>query len=117
MAIKLKDTEAFKKAGLDLHWIEIDACKNLDKTTDDFLRCIAKHLTGTLYHAVGTNKMGANEDPNAVVNERLKVKHVKNLRVIDASVIPNIVRANTMAATLMVAEKGADLIKVDWAGQ
>ncbi|XP_049882672.1 glucose dehydrogenase [FAD, quinone]-like [Pectinophora gossypiella] len=114
VAIKLKDTESFKNSSLKLHFIEIDACKNIEKDDDDFLRCIAKHLTGTLYHAVGTNKMGKQEDETAVVDERLRVKHVKNLRVIDASVMPKIVRGNTMAATLMIAEKGADMIKADW---
>ncbi|CAG5052990.1 unnamed protein product [Parnassius apollo] len=113
-AIKLEKTDAFKKAGLKLHWFEIDACTNLDKKSDDFLKCIAMHLTGTLYHAVGTNKMGLKDDSSSVVDERLKVKFVRNLRVIDASIMPDIVRGNTMAPVIMIAEKGSDYIKNDW---
>lgn len=113
-AIKLENTEAFKTAGLKLHWIEIDSCKLIDKTTDHFLKCIAKHLTGTLYHAVGTNKMGKIDDDSSVIDEKLKVKNVKNLRVIDASVMPKITRGNTMAPVIMIADKGSELIKENW---
>ncbi len=63
----------------------------------------------TLYHPVGTCKMG--HDPLAVVDDTLSVHGVKCLRVIDASIMPNIVRGNTNAATIMIAEKGADLLK------
>lgn len=63
----------------------------------------------TLYHPVGTCKMG--HDPMAVVDDALRVYQVKNLRVIDASVMPTIVSGNTNAATIMIAEKGADLVR------
>ncbi|KPJ10999.1 Glucose dehydrogenase [acceptor] [Papilio machaon] len=113
-AIKLEKTEAFKKADLTLHWFEIDACAPYDKKSDQFLECIARHLTGTLYHAVGTNKMGSMDDSSSVVDETLKVRFVNKLRVIDASIMPNIVKGNPMAAVIMIAEKGADFIKKDW---
>ncbi|XP_068621968.1 glucose dehydrogenase [FAD, quinone]-like isoform X2 [Battus philenor] len=113
-AIKFNNTKAFKNAGLKLHWIKIDECLPYEEDSDEFLKCIASHLTGTLYHAVGTNKMGTKEDPSAVVDEQLKVKFTSNLRVIDASIMPNIIRGNTMAPVIMIAEKGADFIKKDW---
>lgn len=64
----------------------------------------------TAYHPVGTCKMGPEGDEQAVVDLSLKVRGIDNLRVIDASVMPTIISSNTNAATIMVAEKGADLV-------
>jgi choline dehydrogenase len=67
----------------------------------------------TIFHPVGTAKMGAPSDPTAVVDERLRVRGVDNLRVIDASVMPNITSGNTNSPTIMIAEKGADMLLQD----
>lgn len=58
--------------------------------------------------------MGPTEDPEAVVDPRLRVYGIQGLRVIDASIMPNIVSGNTNAPVIMIGEKGSDLIKEDW---
>ena len=81
--------------------------------TDEFWRWYIRHVAVTIYHPVGTCKMGAAEDSTTVVDSRLRVKGVKNLRVVDASVMPKVISGNTNAPTIMIAEKAADMIKED----
>ena len=71
----------------------------------------ARRRGGTAYHLVGTCAMGPAGDPGAVVDAELRLRGVDGLRVVDASVMPQVPSANTMAATLMVAEKAADMIR------
>ena len=75
-----------------------------DKEIADFIRNTAE----TLYHPTSTCKMG--NDEMAVVDPELKVHGIKGLRVVDASVMPNVTRGNTNAPTIMIAEKASDLI-------
>jgi len=72
------------------------------------LEAFARGFGGTVFHPTSTCRMGS--DPGAVVNPSLKVNGIERLRVIDASVMPKVISANTNAATIMVAEKGAALI-------
>jgi choline dehydrogenase-like flavoprotein len=82
-------------------------------TTDADLIKAAGDIGTTIFHPVGTAKMGTREDAMAVVDERLRVLGVENLRVIDASVMPRITSGNTNSPTLMIAEKGAAMILQD----
>ena len=77
---------------------------------EELVRAGSDHAQ-TIFHPVGTCKMG--QDENAVVNDRLKVHGVENLRVVDASIMPNITSGNTNAPTIMIAEKASDMILKD----
>ena len=79
-----------------------------DATTDAELAEVVRERAETLYHPVGTCRMG--DDERAVVDDRLRVHGVADLRVVDAAVMPRIVRGNTNAPTIMIAEKGADML-------
>ena len=72
---------------------------------------VARAIGVSIFHPVGTAKMGLPSDPMAVVDAELKVIGVQNLRVIDASVMPTLISGNTATPTLMIAEKGAALIR------
>jgi choline dehydrogenase len=79
-----------------------------DMSSDDAIMLHLKKQLETVYHPVGTCKMG--NDEMAVVDDQLRVKGIEGLRVIDASIMPTIVSGNTNAAVYMIAEKGAEMI-------
>lgn len=81
--------------------------------TDDELAAAAGAVGTTIFHPVGTCRMGAEEQPDAVVDTRLRVQGIARLRVVDASIMPTITSGNTNAPTVMIAEKGADMMRQD----
>ena len=80
--------------------------------TDDDIRAILRRRVDTVYHPIGTCKMGV--DSMAVVDPRLRVHGLDGLRVVDASIMPDLIGGNTNAPSMMVGEKGADMIKADF---
>ncbi len=99
------ETKTFKKYEPEEYrpGIHIKEDEELVKAGSDY--------TQTIFHPVGTCKMG--HDENAVVDDRLKVHGIENLRVVDASIMPNITSGNTNAPTIMIAEKASDMILED----
>ena len=80
-----------------------------EASDDASILAAIRRYGGTVYHVCGTSRMGS--DPEAVVDPMLNVNGVERLRVIDASVMPQITAANTNAATLMIGERGAELVR------
>jgi choline dehydrogenase-like flavoprotein len=78
---------------------------------DDDIRNILRNRVDTVYHPIGTCKMGT--DTMAVVDSKLKVHGVDGLRIVDASIMPTLIGGNTNAPTIMIGEKAADMIKAE----
>lgn len=111
---KLLQTNTMTRLNAKLWDVPLPGCEHFQFDSDDYWKCAARQLTFTVYHLSGTCKMGPLGDPTAVVDPRLRVQGFKGLRVIDASIMPEVISAHTNAPTIMIAEKGSDLIKEDW---
>lgn len=81
-----------------------------DKQTDAELEEFCKRTVKTNYHPVGTCRMGVDSDPTSVVDPELRVRGVSNLRVFDASIMPNLISANTNAPTMAIADKAVSMM-------
>jgi choline dehydrogenase len=81
--------------------------------TDDEIAHAAGNIGTTIFHPVSTCKMGRVDDPTAVVDSRLRVRGLGQLRIVDASVMPTITSGNTNSPALMIAERGAQMIRED----
>lgn len=105
LARRIAEQPAFKKH------LKREVAPGAVVTTDDELLGFAKEKGATVFHPCGTCKMGS--DPKAVVDQRLRVHGIGGLRVVDASIMPNLISGNTNAPTIMIAEKASDMIRED----
>ena len=81
--------------------------------SDDELKRAAGDIGTTIFHPIGTLKMGRDDDPMAVVDSRLRLRGIGRLRVVDASIMPTITSGNTAAPVMMIAERGAEMMRQD----
>jgi choline dehydrogenase len=104
----LEKTETFKRYKIKMFPPNKILCGQFEAYSDDYYACYVRNHFTTIYHPVSTCSMGT------VVDHKLRVNGIGGLRVVDASVMPLIVGGNTNAATIMIGEKGADMILEDW---
>lgn len=112
--LSLENTEAFKSNGARYVRTPLRACRDYEWGTDEYIVCLARSYTSTTYHYVGTCKMGPHSDRKAVVDPKLRVYGISNLRVIDSSIMPLVVRGNTNAPSIMIGERGVAFVIDHW---
>jgi choline dehydrogenase len=102
LARQLAHTEAFRP------YLDREVLPGPAAESDEAITHFIRETLATIYHPVGTCKMGPDSDPEAVVDPQLRVRGVQGLRVVDASIMPELVGGNTNAPAIMIAEKGAE---------
>ncbi|XP_046473234.1 glucose dehydrogenase [FAD, quinone]-like [Neodiprion pinetum] len=114
--LALAETKALKAHNLTLSNTPLEACSDHLFPSDEYWECAVHQNMLPQSHNVGSCKMGPPSDPMAVVDPQLRVYGIKGLRIADASIMPQVISANTAAATMMIGERAAHFIKTYWGG-
>ncbi|KAH8367953.1 hypothetical protein KR084_004689 [Drosophila pseudotakahashii] len=111
----LAKTRAFRRCGLRLWLPPLEECDVLAPDSDDYWLCYVRYFYVGAWHSVGTCRMAPRKDSQdgGVVDERLRVHGVRGLRVVDASIMPELPAGNTNGPAMMIGEKGAQMILED----
>lgn len=115
MVVKIAESQNFAQYGAHLDPTPVPACAHLPFRSDQYWRCAIRQFGKNIHHQSGTCKMGPASDSTAVVNPELQVHGVRNLRVVDTSVIPLPIAGHTNGVVFMIGEKAADMVKRHWA--
>jgi len=110
LQLQLTQTKTFERLAATPSQQMLPGFEKETMYSDSYLERYVRHHTLAGYHATGTCKMGRTNDPTSVLDPELRVIGFEGLRVVDASIMPNVPSGNTSAPTVMVAEKAADLI-------
>lgn len=108
---QMMETKSFQELGVDINIMKKSFCSHHQFSSDNYWDCFIRHTAFTQFHPTSTCKMGPKDDASAVVDLELRVAGLDGLRVVDASIFPNVTGGNTNAPTIMVAEKAADIIR------
>ncbi|XP_035786304.1 glucose dehydrogenase [FAD, quinone]-like [Anopheles albimanus] len=110
-AVRVTEQAPFRRLGVELYRKQVPGCEDFPFGTHQYWRCHVQTLTATFHHQVATCKMGPPSDPEAVVDNELRVYGVGRLRVVDIGVVPIAPTAHTAAVAFVIGEKAADLIR------
>lgn len=113
-SFQVADTPQIRATGAKFHNKIMPGCEQYIPESDPYWECVVRHIAGTTYHIAGTCKMAPPSDPYGVVDHTLKVRGVTSLRVVDASIMPVVTTTNPNAAIIMIGEKAADIIKLEY---
>ncbi|XP_043478004.1 glucose dehydrogenase [FAD, quinone]-like [Leptopilina heterotoma] len=113
-AIRMTKTRALAKYDFQLDKTPVKNCEHLEFGSDPYWECAVRHDTSTGGHYCGSCKMGPDSDPMAVVDDHLKVKGVWRVRIADTSIMPRVTSGNTNAPAIMIGERAAHFIKMNW---
>ncbi|CAK1542548.1 unnamed protein product [Leptosia nina] len=106
----LVNTTYYRQVGGEIVKVKVKGCENLTWGSDAYWECYVVNIIGTFMHPVGTCRMGQ----EGVVDERLRVHGIYGLRIVDASIMPEIISGNPNIPVMMIGEKAADIIKEDY---